>query len=474
MRNWSRCRNKVRLDVVKLHRDANVPLGNVTAAHYETFQNQLPPNTRLIIIDALQPKGVLFKGKESADNNICMVLYNNHYYPLKNIGTWFAQTYYCIECESGTNKKNDHICPSKRKCSKCEGDRCLKLAKLFTYCKDCYGCFTNPECADDHKTNGICISAGTCDDCGYWYPSPAKSKHLCGDQHCDVCKKIHKAGYECYITTSPQQHPKSSFRYVFYDFESYQEDPIPGTDKRPHKVNYVVASSYCNNCKKDACTECVTTHHFSGLDGGDPLYDFCYWATSHKINRGATFIAHNAKSYDSHFVLDYLITQGNRPKLIMAGGKIMCMTLPSRGIRFIDSLSFLNMSLSKFSKTFNIPEVKGTFPHAFNKPANYGYNGTTPPLRFYEPDLLKEDSRNQLLQWHGENKDKPFNFAEEIKVYCEADVALLKTGCVLFRSDFLNLTNVDPFRQVTIASTCMEVFRRNYLRANTIGKYIYL
>ena len=35
--------------------------------------------------------------------------------------------------------------------------------------------------------------------------------------------------------------------------------------------------------------------------------------------------------------------------------------------RFIDSFSFLSMSLSRFSATFNVPDVvKGTFPHLFN------------------------------------------------------------------------------------------------------------
>ena len=54
--------------------------------------------------------------------------------------------------------------------------------------------------------------------------------------------------------------------------------------------------------------------------------------------------------------------------------------------------------------------------------------------------------------------------------YCRSDVDILRRGSLKFRSIFLKQTDVDPFASsITIASACNVVFRRNYLRPDTIG-----
>ena len=227
----------------------------------------------------------------------------------------------------------------------------------------------------------------------------------------------------------------------FYDLEIYQDDPLPGTNKKPHVVNYVVAMSFCSDCNAQPCEACEETHHFSGLGGGNAMYKFCFWATSDPINRHSVFIAHNAKSFDAHFVLDYLVTEGNTPELVMQGGKILKIRVKSTDVTFIDSLSFISMPLADFSKTFDLPDtVKGCFPHLFNHPDNYTYDGMLPTLNYYDPDGMKEKSREKLLQWHAEHKFDNFVFYEELKNYCVADVALLKAGCMKFRASFLDAT----------------------------------
>ena len=130
------------------------------------------------------------------------------------------------------------------------------------------------------------------------------------------------------------------------------------------------------------------------------------------------------------------------------------------------------MPLSDLTRTFDIPDIeKGLFPHLFNHPNNYGYDGLLPDLKYYDPDGMKEKTREKLIRWHEQHKSERFVFDEELSRYCEADVALLKEGCMKFRTSFLEATGVDPFRQITIASACMEVFRKNFLTANTIGMY---
>ena len=96
------------------------------------------------------------------------------------------------------------------------------------------------------------------------------------------------------------------------------------------------------------------------------------------------------------------------------------------------------MSLSKFSDIFNLADVvKGTFPHCFNIPNNYGYDGLLPVLHYYEPDGLKRPARS---------------------------------GCMKFNASYLADTGIDLFRSCTIACACMHVFGTSYLKENTIAR----
>ena len=132
--SWSRCRTMVRRECIRLHREARVHVSAVIVHQYTLFQQQLPPGYRLVIVNALHSKSLLYKG-DSGDVLICLQYYNNHYYPLKSLNTWFAQTYYCVDCEKGTSSKNAHVCPQNRVCDKCKKRYCMILPKLHYFCK---------------------------------------------------------------------------------------------------------------------------------------------------------------------------------------------------------------------------------------------------------------------------------------------------------------------------------------------------
>jgi len=56
-------------------------------------------------------------------------------------------------------------------------------------------------------------------------------------------------------------------------------------------------------------------------------------------------------------------------------------------ICFIDSLSFFQMPLSAFPKTFGLTELKKEyFPHKFNLPEHQNYVGPVPALDYYMPE----------------------------------------------------------------------------------------
>ena len=83
--------------------------------------------------------------------------------------------------------------------------------------------------------------------------------------------------------------------------------------------------SICDKCPDDgSCDDCLPVHTFSGL-GQNALEKFCKWAFDHPVNKGPVLIAHNSSNYDVHFILSYLITNGEYPENLANGGKLLEM-----------------------------------------------------------------------------------------------------------------------------------------------------
>jgi hypothetical protein len=59
--------------------------------------------------------------------------------------------------------------------------------------------------------------------------------------------------------------------------------------------------------------------------------------------------------------------------------------------------------------------------------------------------------------------------AERLK-YCDSDVTIMRRANMMNRDLLLETTGVDPLVEATtVASTCNRIFRRNYLKKDTIG-----
>ncbi len=67
-------------------------------------------------------------------------------------------------------------------------------------------------------------------------------------------------------------------------------------------------------------------------------------------------------------------------------------------IRFLDSLNFLAMPLSKMPSTFNLTAPKGTFLHYFNMPENEAYVGSMPDRKYYGEDRMMPKARIEFLK----------------------------------------------------------------------------
>jgi hypothetical protein len=294
--------------------------------------------------------------------------------------------------------------------------------------------------------------------------------------------------HDCFIKKPKQSKKKkcgdgmeSPQKLIFFDFESTQEKILPNGEKE-HIPNLCIAQSCCTFCGDDVLCEdtddfqCLMCQAENGsgrceklFEGETCVEEFCNWVFDGE-KQGSIAVAHNSRGYDSFFITQYLHRQGIKPSdVVQVGLKIL--TFEAKGIKFLDSLSFLSMPLSQFPKTFNLKELKkGYFPHFFNKEENQAYIGLIPDIEYFNPDGMSECEREKFLTWYDLQKGKVYNFQEELISYCRSDVDILRRGCTKFINLFESSSKVNPFKDsVTIASACHRVFRQNFMRESSIA-----
>ena len=143
------------------------------------------------------------------------------------------------------------------------------------------------------------------------------------------------------------------------------------------------------------------------------------------------------------------------------------------------------MALVKLPKSFDLKESKkGFFPHLYNTIEHeHDILPCLPDMNYYDPDSMSEERRKEFMQWYELNKNKPFNFQQEMKAYCISDVDILQKACCKFRELMMVATgkeeyiedvhnmmfktiyenSVGPFSFLTIASVCIGIFRTKFL-----------
>lgn len=115
--------------------------------------------------------------------------------------------------------------------------------------------------------------------------------------------------------------------------------------------------------------------------------------------------------------------------------------------------------------------LSGFFPHKFNLPSNYAYCGAMPDVSYYESDNMDPKRRTEFESWYNQkvNNQFVFNFWKELTDYCRDDVRVLRICCEQFRKEYFEITTIDPFTSITLASACNAVYRKMFMPWNTIG-----
>lgn len=387
------------------------------------------------------------------DKEIKIYLYKikNHFHVIKSIAGFYGTSYYCNEHKYGYNNKNGckHCKKEKNLCQICKSTHEENID--WKYCDKCFRCFLNKKCYDNHleivKNFSVCNTIWKCLKCKknlLWEQYiPAlnniisnKKVHLCDHSECKNCKEyVNIDEHKCFIQNLNSQTKELDENYIFFDFECHQNTGV-------HQVNYANAQYFDG-----------TSFEFNDYK------DFCNWLISDK-HKNYTAFAHNAKGYDSYFILKYCIENGLKPYTIYNGAKIMLLEINSLKLKVQDSMNLVSGSLKNFPKTFGLKELKkGYFPHYFNKYCNYNYIGKLPSKKHYGYNSMSTLDREKFLEWYNKNCDKDFNFQKELKDYCKSDVDILRRGLIELRKNFIEIVNIDPLKYLTIASVCMNIYR---------------
>lgn len=455
-----------------------IPSNGSSTDELRKFQCFLANYNIIVYQYGCKGRSVIFNGNNNSDKNLNLIYDNGHYNVITSLTSAFNCGYYCENCHVPYNSKNDHRCMVT--CPLCQQSPPCLQKYTNVKCNECNRDFRDQNCYDQHKSKNICDKVKRCSDCLTTYK--ADRTHECNEIYCKTCKKFSYQDHLCYIQIDLKKYNDKDTLFIFYDLETQQED-FTSDDKligdhnciKLHKPNLCVFTQRCDHCintfsETIICERCGVRQH--QLNGGNVIELF----TQHLLNQRKIFkkvvvIAHNGRAFDHQFILHFILTQTNiKPELIMRGTKIILMQI--KNIKFIDSLNYFPMSLGALPKAFDLPPVykKGYFPHLFNTKANENYVGPLPPINFYTPNTMKPDERESFLKWYEEHKNDIFDMKKDIVDYCISDVKILTETCIKFRKLMIDKCSVCPFTEATtIASACNLVFRRKYMKEETLG-----
>ena len=349
--------------------------------------------------------------------------------------------------------------------------------------------------------------------------------HTCYEKRCGICNvryatRGRTAGeHKCYMRNTTVG--KKVTKMLFYDIETTQTTTyqckhghLPDEDAGPnaictncldarcgslrHVAVLIVCHSTCEQCRNDVplskCRQCGTRCdncsawtknrkayanedfcadiscgrrqvYFEGIDAAERFTTWLF-ATQHS---GYTAIAHNGSGFDVHIIYEQMILNGVKPcKIIYNGSKILyCEVSQPITMRFIDSLCFMPMALSRLPDAFDLKELsKGFFPYLFVRPDNLDYIGPIPDRKFFAPESMSIAKHTEFTAWYDEQivSTAAYVLREEMLKYCISDVNILREACLVFQTLMIDVTGCDPFQAFSIAGVAMRVYRSMFAR----------
>ena len=410
-------------------------------------------------------KNVLSLAKES----------NNQYEIILRKTSYFRSRYFCELCEraySSTYHRCTNLC---KKCgaSLAEHDH-QEQQRIFSFCSACGRDFFSQTCYRLHK-QALCKTSIHC-ECGKIIPRANINEHVCNiERQCGSCKETINpllGPHECYIQPlTCRQSTRKDLSYcwiICFDIEStVQNDRDADLKRVKHEANLICCIIY--EVTGNGPGEYKESHRCHWF-GDDCINSFCTYFLSPDSSKysNALLFSHFGGRYDLNFILGHTIrSMALYPKVIQNGAKLMTLQYPKK-MRFLDSFSYIPVSLAHFAKTFDLKHIKKTtFPHLFNRKENYNYRGRIPPKMFYGYDTMNSVQKREFDSWYSllQVSDFEFQFLPELVSYCYTDCSVLSEGILRFRDIVITATDVCPFTEGTntLPATALRIWRTLHL-----------
>ncbi|KAF4523995.1 hypothetical protein B566_EDAN013837 [Ephemera danica] len=226
--------------------------------------------------------------------------------------------------------------------------------------------------------------------------------------------------------------------YVYWDSECTSDTPVSNdeSDGYYHRKNLIYAQTTACRCEDSELDEQGPLYEFID-DPLKELMDFlCIMSNQFKK---IICIAHNTSSYNSHFILKYVLTtMTGKPKIILRGYQILCLEVNKR--KFIYYIDYFPMALKNISASFDMPANDNT------------------SVTF--STLLKIYLKMLFLMF-------VFMRLQEKKI----NAYILTQACRRFKSLIVGTGNVKLFTECITLVVCYAslILRRNFLANNVVG-----
>ena len=384
-----------------LHHEAKVPFGPCSYEALTAF-SKAPSLTgyQIILVDAHRSFHITTFG-DPQDKQLILLHDHDHYDVITRLPGFFGSSYVCAYCWKPYDHEGQHRCNKKKQCGSCRQKECPdflhaypRAQKATQRCTSCHRDFFGDTCFQAHlvkdhtgkpATNlesSVCFRRRRCPNCLKQEVGPqALEKHRCYYVNCPSCHEyVHGETHLCFIQrpSKPQGKKKRkrkqqggprAKRGAAAEPETTSEEEEDDDDLPPLHVFFDI--------------EAMQPHeqHIANLlvaeteDDDQPIRfpgpyctrDFLEWLDTLTLNdtRQVNVLAHNFQGYDGYFVVHQYHSDNRIVEQLRNGCKLL--EVKHDRIRFIDSLSFFQMPLSTFPKTFGLTELKkGYFPHKFN------------------------------------------------------------------------------------------------------------
>ena len=176
-----------------------------------------------------------------------------------------------------------------------------------------------------------------------------------------------------------------------------------------------------------------------------------------------TIFAHNWAKFDGVMMLSNLLDWciSNRAVIepIITSTEIKSITITTKDkkiIKFHDSYLMLSAGLGNLSNAFNLPVVKGKFPHKFVTKERLNYIGPKPDIKYYNP-IAKEEYSKIPNEW---------NLKSECLSYLKKDLLCLYNVITYFREYIMKEYGLDTGKVTTMPSLALKIFRKHFYEIN--------